>query len=145
MNAIALMGTLQSDPELRFTPDGLARASVLLSFPAAKAEEADYQIRVVAFGNLAEEVHKAFHHGDSVVVEGRLQADSRSKPDGTKEKYNELIARRLYAVGSVRAGAEETVPASSPSPAVAAAKPKERVLAPAQTRSEETDMDEIPF
>ncbi|MBC8121017.1 MAG: single-stranded DNA-binding protein [Gemmatimonadaceae bacterium] len=141
MNAIALMGTLQSDPELRFTPDGLARASVLLSFPAAKAEEADYQIRVVAFGNLAEEVHKAFHHGDSVVVEGRLQADSRSKPDGTKEKYNELIARRLYAVGSVRAGAEET----APSPAVAAAKPKERVLAPAQTRVDETDMDEIPF
>jgi single-strand DNA-binding protein len=102
MNVIALIGTLQAEPELRHTQDGLARFSTILAFASERPDEADYQIRVIAFGNLAEEAHATFHHGDKVAVEGRLQAETKTKPeDGTKYKVTEVIARKIYSVGGV--------------------------------------------
>lgn len=151
MNVIALLGNLQSEPELRKTQDGLARMSMMLSFAAERPDEADYQIRVVAFGNLAEETHKNFHHGDSVAVEGRLQAETRTRPDGMKEKVTEVIARKIHGTGtrsgasfSSQAAISEKPPtaatASSRPPATAASRP------PAAARPlVESDMDDIPF
>lgn len=105
MNIIALAGTLQSELELRYTQDGLARLSVVLTFVAEKEGEGDYKIRVISFGNLAEEVHQNYHHGDSIFVEGRLQIEKRSKPSAAtreemekKEIVAELIARKFHRV-----------------------------------------------
>lgn len=143
MNAIALMGSLQSEPELRFTQDGMARLSMMLSFAPDRSEEADYQIRVVAFGNLAEEVHKNFHHGDGVVVEGRLQAETRTKPDGAKEKITEVIARRVHSASSeTRTSAPiGSVAASEP----LATRPPRPAVAARPAAADLPDMDDIPF
>ncbi|BAC88374.1 single-stranded DNA-binding protein [Gloeobacter violaceus] len=150
MNAIALMGTLQSEPELRFTQDGLARLSTLLGFSAGRPEEPDFQIRMVAFGNLAEEVARTLHHGDGVLVEGRLQAETRGRPDGTKEKVTELIARKVYpaTVGESLAGATPApaaAPAASAKNGAPAARPAPRPAAPARPTAPEPDLDDIPF
>jgi single-strand DNA-binding protein len=110
MNVIVLAGTLQSEPELRYTQDGLPRLSVILDFVAEKEGEGDYKIRVIAFGDLANEVHQNYHHGDSVFIEGRLQVEKRSKPSAAtreemekKETVAELIARKFHrARGIVR-------------------------------------------
>jgi single-strand DNA-binding protein len=158
MNVIALLGNLQSEPELRFTQDGLARMSMMLSFAAERPDEADYQIRVVAFGNLAEETHKNFHHGDSVAVEGRLQAETRTRPDGMKEKVTEVIARKIHGTGagvsfpSQTAASEKpptaAAPVASRPPAAASSRPPAAASSrpPAAARPlVEPDMDDIPF
>lgn len=144
MNAIALMGSLQSEPELRYTQDGMARLSMMLSFAPDRSEEADYQIRVVAFGNLAEEVHKTFHHGDGVVVEGRLQAETRTKPDGAKEKVTEVIARRVHsASGETRTATPATSVTAPAQPS--ASRPPRPAVAARPIAADLPDMDDIPF
>jgi single-strand DNA-binding protein len=149
MNAIALMGTLQSEPELRYTQDGLARLSVMLSFTADRPDEPDYQIRVVVFGNLAEESSKSLHHGNAVVVEGRLQAETRTRPDGSKEKVTEVIARRIHALAEGGARTIRAVAPEAAAPAFQSTAP--RRPAPAAARpaaappSPPDDLDDIPF
>ncbi len=153
MNAIALMGTLQSEPELRHTQDGLARFSAMIGFSAGRAEEADYQVRIVAFGTLAEEIHKNFHHGDGILVEGRLQSETRTKPDGTKEKVTEVIARRVHSATAGAAPASYDTPATTTTntapangrTATPAAVPARSARPAAPARPAEPDMDDIPF
>lgn len=95
MNTIALLGTLSSAPELAFSQDGLAYLSAELSFPSGKPDEADYQMRLVAFGKLAEEANGTLTCGDTVIVEGRLQVETKARPDGSKHRAVELVARKL--------------------------------------------------
>jgi single-stranded DNA-binding protein len=103
MNSISLQATLASAPEKRYSADGTPRTSVLVRFPAPRPEEPDFQIRVVAFGALADELHQNFAPGDPLLVEGRLQVEKRSKPVAStreelnhKETVTELIARRVH-------------------------------------------------
>jgi single-strand DNA-binding protein len=144
MNIIALAGTLQSEPELRYTQDGLARISVMLNFASEREEEGDYKIRVIAFGNLAEEVHQNYHHGDTVFVEGRLQIEKRSKPSATtreemekKETVAELIARKFHrSPGSVSESLPIVQKTSVPSVASASRMPAKTAKAmPSSTKS----------
>lgn len=109
MNTIVLQGLLQSAPELRSSQDGLLRTSAILIFPAAKPEEPEHRIRVICFGELAEQVHQSFHQGDAVIAEGRLQVESRPRPDGTKERTIELIARHIHSLGSPKLVSTNTV------------------------------------
>lgn len=103
MNVAAISGTIVEEPELRHTQDGLARLTTRLSFPTNQATEVDYEVKVIAFGDLASEIHKRYHRGDSVIVEGRLVSETRKKSSATsreeldvKEKVTELVARRFY-------------------------------------------------
>lgn len=144
MNIIALAGTLQSEPELRHTQDGLARLSVMLTFAPEKEDEGYYKIRVIAFGNLAEEVHQNYHHGDSIFVEGRLQIEKRSKPSATtreemekRETVAELIARKFHrAGGSLSESLPKDEKTSFPSVASASRMPAKTAKAtPSPTKS----------
>ncbi len=116
MNNIVLMGEIVTRPELRETQDGLARTNFLVNFSPSRTDEADYQVAVVVFGNSASEVSEQFVPGDQVVVEGRLQMNTVSKQDGSREKRAEIVARRLHPVGG-KADSGFTVPAA---PAAAA-------------------------
>jgi single-strand DNA-binding protein len=158
MNAIAILGEVVGDPELRETPDGLAIAKFPLRFAAARPEEAPYQVSVVVFGrvarpgesgrNLAQEVAQQFHQGDTVVVEGQLRMNTIER-DGYKEKRAEVQARKVV---SVSAGAGLDTGFSMPEPASpsskAAAKPAaERRAAPAKPPANLPSLadDELPF
>ena len=154
MNAIAILGEVVGDPELRETPDGLAIAKFPLRFVAARPEEAPYQVSVVVFGrvarpgettrNLAQEVAQQFHQGDTVVVEGQLRMNTIER-DGYKEKRAEVQARKVV---SVSAGAGDFSVQEAPPPPKAAAKPAaERRAAPAKppVNLPSLDEDELPF
>ncbi len=156
MNAIAILGEVVDDPELRETPDGLAIAKFPLRFAAARPEEAPYQVSVVVFGrvarpgettrNLAQEVAQQFHQGDTVVVEGQLRMSTIER-DGYKEKRAEVQARKVVSV-SARAGdfSVQDVPASPP-PKAAAKPAAERRPAPAKppVNLPSLEEDELPF
>ena len=157
MNAIAILGEVVSDPELRETPDGLAIAKFPLRFAAARPEEAPYQVSVVVFGrvarsgettrNLAQEVAQQFHQGDTVVVEGQLRMNTIER-DGYKEKRAEVQARKVVSVSAGAGGfsVQESVP-SSPPPKAASKPAAERRAAPAKppVNLPSLEEDELPF
>ncbi|MEN9202141.1 MAG: single-stranded DNA-binding protein [Thermostichus sp. DG_1_6_bins_120] len=101
MNSIVLMGEVVSEPELRYTPDNLAVASLLVSFPSLRSEEPAYQVRVSSFGELAQRLVESCHVGDQITVEGQLHMNIVER-DGRKEKLAEITARRIHQLGAAQ-------------------------------------------
>lgn len=77
-NRIILVGNLGRDPELRYTPDGVAVCNISLATNEKKKDKSgDYQdvttwFRVTLWRNHAENAAKYLAKGDSVYIEGRL-------------------------------------------------------------------------
>lgn len=168
MNQIILMAEIVQSPQLRYTPDNqTAIAELWVQFAGPRDEDPPAKIRVVAWGNLAQEVQTNYHEGDRVVLEGRLGMINVDRPEGFKEKRAELTVSRIHRLNSdttitTNATAAPTsqpavsppqtaAPASttktqtrktSPKPAVS-----ETVKTPAYPAAEieTTDFDDIPF
>lgn len=144
MNSIVLMAEIVTEPEMRFTPDNLAVASMLVSFPSNRQGEPDFQVRVATFGETAQQVADTYAVGDRVTVEGQLHVNTVER-DGRNEKRAELNARRIYkldASGAVQvAGAADR--SAAPKRTVKQAASSSVVAKPAETAP--PDMDDIPF
>lgn len=145
MNSIVLMGEVANRPESRETQDGLARSNFILRYTAAKPEDPEYQVQVVAFGNAAAEVSEQLVPGDQVVVEGRLQMNSITRPDGTREKRAEVILRRFHPVAktSIAPAPASSVPAVAVPPPPSARTPRLPSSRPPVDLPPPTD--DIPF
>lgn len=166
MNSCVLMAEIISEPQLRYTQEAqLAVTEMTVQFPALRAEEAPGTIKVVGWGNLAEQMQSQFSQGDRVVIEGRLGMNTIER-DGFKEKRAELTASRIHTVGvdtpmeaPVPVAAATTVtPAAAPQPKAApgsepepvaavkpAAKTAAKVKAAAAPPPPEPNYDDIPF
>ena len=81
-----LSGIVYRNPEKRFTGNNIPVTSFTLNID----EKEQSLIRIVARGNLAENVENALSKGDKVVTEGRLQVSSVQSDDGTEKKIMEL-------------------------------------------------------
>ncbi|NJL99812.1 MAG: single-stranded DNA-binding protein [Synechococcaceae cyanobacterium SM2_3_2] len=159
MNSFVLMGEVATQPELRFTPDGLAVASMMIRFPASKQDEDPYEIRVASFGDLAQSVTDTCQVGDVVTVEGELRMNMVER-DARKEKVAEMISRRIYPSGQGMSvaldsssspdgtGNSSPAPVSSP-PVSPAPRPAPRPYVPPTPPEEDLpglgSADEIPF
>jgi single-strand DNA-binding protein len=93
-NEVTLMGHITRDPELRFTPGGLA----VLNFTVAtntKRKDADdevYFAAITAFGNQAEAISKYCQKGDPIFIQGRLQRQTwEDKQTGQKRDKTIII------------------------------------------------------
>ncbi|MEN9220524.1 MAG: single-stranded DNA-binding protein [Thermostichales cyanobacterium BF4_bins_65] len=130
MNSIILMGEILQKPELRYTPDKLPVASLLVQFPSLRPEEPPYQIRVSVFGQQAQTAVETCQVGQQVLIEGQLHINTIER-DGRNEKRPEINARRLHLISGtlISSPAQEQVepPVSQPGP------------------SYDVDPDEIPF
>jgi single-stranded DNA-binding protein len=144
MNSCVLMAEITSEPQLRFTQEGqIPIAEMTVQFPPLRAEEAPGTLKVVGWGNLAEQIQSQFQIGDRVVIEGRLGMNTVERPEGFKEKRAELTASRIHLLGqdtpmdapaNVPAAATSTAAAAAPAdPAPVAAPPMEAEPAPANT------------
>jgi len=95
MNHIVLIGRLTRDPELRYTPSGVAVANFDLAVDrpvaANKEKETDF-IRIVVWQKQAELCANYLKKGRLVGVEGRLQIRGYETQDGQKRKVAEVIA-----------------------------------------------------
>jgi single-stranded DNA-binding protein len=113
------MAEITSEPQLRFTQEGqIPIAEMTVQFPPLRAEEAPGTLKVVGWGNLAEQIQSQFKIGDRVVIEGRLGMNTVERPEGFKEKRAELTASRIHLLG------EDTpmdAPANAPTTAAPAA------------------------
>jgi single-stranded DNA-binding protein len=113
MNSCILMAEIIQQPQLRYTPDNqLQIAEMLVQFPGPKPEDPPEHLKVIGWGNLAQEIHDKYHEGDRVIIEGRLSMNTIDR-DGIKEKRAELTAQRIYSVG---ADAMSAAPATRTAP-----------------------------
>lgn len=150
MNSCVLMAKIVKDPELRYTADNQTPiAEMLVQFSGLRAEDPAETLKVVGWGNLAQQIQEQFHQGDHVVIEGRLGMNTMDRPEGFKEKRAELTATRIHPIGTNN-GFESAVS----SPPRSAEKQESAVAAsPRKTEKENTpkptgadlNYDDIPF
>jgi single-strand DNA-binding protein len=96
VNHIVLIGRLTRDPELRYTPNGVAVTHFTLAVDRrftnqAGEREADF-IPIVTWQKLAENCANHLRKGRLVAVEGRLQIRSYEAQDGQRRRVAEVIA-----------------------------------------------------
>jgi single-strand DNA-binding protein len=107
LNRVILIGNLANDPELKYTPSGVALSSfrVAVNRPmAANAQgerEADF-IDVVAWRQNAEFAANYLGKGRLVAIEGRLQVRSWVQPDGQRRKWTEVVCDNLKSLDRPR-------------------------------------------
>ena len=89
-------GTVVKAPEKRFTQNDMAIAGFSLNIDS----QTETILRVVAFGNLAENISATVSQGDSVAAEGRLQVNTYKLPNGKDKKVFEINANAVEKIGS---------------------------------------------
>lgn len=102
---VTIEGRLVDDPELRFTPSGIAVAKMRLVASNRKKDEASGEwkddkqlwINVTAWRNLAENIAESLGKGDLVVVVGKLATNSWENQEGEKRSNIECTADSVSA------------------------------------------------
>ena len=99
MNRVILVGRLTKDPELRFTPNGVAVATFTLAVNRAFTNqagerEADF-INCVVWRRPAENVSNFLKKGSLAGVDGRVQTRSYEGQDGKRLYVTEVLAESV--------------------------------------------------
>jgi len=101
INRVILAGRLCADPELHYTQNGHAVATLRVA--TNEREEPEFH-DVVVWRNLAERAGQYLSKGRQIYVEGRLHGRTWTAPDGTTRRSVEVIAETLRMLD--RPGAE---------------------------------------
>lgn len=106
LNRVLLIGNLTKDPELRYTPNGVAVASFGLATnrqwvteAGEKKENAEFH-RIVAWNKLAELCSQLLTKGRKVFVEGRLQTRNWQTQDGQQRTTTEVVIDDMIILDS---------------------------------------------
>lgn len=96
LNRVILIGRLTKDPELRYTPSGIAIAQFTLAvdrpFSREQSErEADF-IPIVVWRQLAETCANYLRKGRLTAVEGRMQVRNYENNEGRRVYVTEVVA-----------------------------------------------------
>jgi single-strand DNA-binding protein len=114
-------------PQVRYTQDNQTPvAEMLVQIEGLRPDDPPGQLKVVGWGNLAQDLQNRVQPGQRLVLEGRLRMSTVSRQDGVKEKRAEFTLARLHPLGTAISPAPAAVPASaapSPQPARRAAAP----------------------
>jgi len=114
-------------PQVRYTQDNQTPvAEMAVRFDGLRPEDPPGQIKVVGWGNLAQDLQNRAQAGQRLVVEGRLRINTVSRADGVKEKRAELTLARLHPLGEAAhqgtanaagmAARPEAAPTAAPAP-----------------------------
>ena len=106
VNSVVLVGRLTADPEMRYTPNGVAVANFRLAVnrPGRRDQEDDRQqadfIDIVAWRQQAEFCGNYLNKGALVGIEGRIQVRNWETQDGQRRRTTEVVAFRVQALES---------------------------------------------
>jgi single-strand DNA-binding protein len=102
LNKVQLIGNLGKDPEIRYTPGGVAVATFTIATNESwKDQEGNLQERtewhnIVAWRKLAEICGEWLKKGKKVYIEGRIQTRSYDdKNTGAKRYITEIVADNM--------------------------------------------------
>jgi single-strand DNA-binding protein len=129
INRVLLSGRLTRDPELRYTPSGVAVMTFSLALNRRYKDQSGEWKEEVSFVNVvvwqrqAELASEYLKKGSAVFVEGRLQSRSWETSEGQKRSVLEVRAERLQFLDRLKREEEE----------------------PAEGKVEDTSSEEVPF
>ncbi len=109
LNKVQLIGNLGKDPELKYTPSGVAVATFSIATSESwKDQEGNQQEKtewhnIVAWRKLAEICGEYLKKGKKVYIEGKLQTRNYEK-DGVKRYVTEIVADQLIMLDGGGAG-----------------------------------------
>lgn len=117
LNRVILIGRLTKDPELRYTPAGVAVTQFTLAVDRPFSgengkKEADF-IPNVAWRQLAETAANYLRKGRLCAVEGRIQVRNYENNEGKRIYVTEVIVDNIRFLESNRSESESTKPSSS--------------------------------
>lgn len=125
VNKVILIGNLGNDPEVRYTPNSNAVATVSLATSetwkdkqSGEAQERTEWHRIVFFNRLAEIVGEYLHKGSKVYIEGSLRTRKWQDKTGVDRYTTEIIANEMHMLDSRPSGSgsrEKTTSISQPS------------------------------
>jgi|YNPNPStandDraft_1061719.scaffolds.fasta_scaffold01712_3 single-strand DNA-binding protein len=106
LNVVVLTGRLVADPELKYTPSGVAvctfRVAVDRRFKSESGERQTDFIDIVAWRQSAEFAANYLAKGRMVGVQGRLQQRSWVQQDGQKRSKIEVVADSVQILDKPR-------------------------------------------
>ncbi|MBC8463966.1 MAG: single-stranded DNA-binding protein [Deltaproteobacteria bacterium] len=109
-----LIGHLGRDPEVRYTPEGLAVANFsVAATEKVKGENRTQWFRITAFGKLGEICGEFLSKGKQVYIEGRLQTNEWEDREGNKRFTVEIIASQMQMLGTRDSSAAYSPPAGA--------------------------------
>ncbi|MFQ5398396.1 MAG: single-stranded DNA-binding protein [Anaerolineae bacterium] len=107
LNKVMIIGWVDTEPEMRYTPTGRAVTSLSIATPRSwtssegeRHEETEW-FNVVAWGTLAEICHKRLTRGQRVYIEGRLQTRGWEDSSGRKHFRTEVVAHEVIALSDI--------------------------------------------
>ena len=107
INKAIIVGNLGRDPEMRFTANGNAIATITVATSeswkdrqSGERQEKTEWHRVVFFGRLAEIAEEYLKKGAQVYIEGRLQTRKWEDKSGQERYTTEIVASEMQMLGS---------------------------------------------
>ena len=151
-NKVILVGNLTRDPELRYTPKGMAIAKIGLAVnrvwtneAGEKKEEVTF-VDVDVFGRTAENVGQYMRKGRPILIEGRLRLDQwDDKQTGQKKSKLGVVAETVQFLGSAQGGGEGGAPSAPAVPRATRPAAAAPAAAPDAGDSEPPHDDDVPF
>ncbi len=140
MNSFILIAELANDPQRRETQDQRVLAQFDARFPGTRPDETPGRVRVVGWGELAEEIIRTFHKGDRVAIEGRLHVNLVER-EGYKEKVAEVVAQRITPLEFTLAPTND----DREQPLASSSFPSSAAPLGAESSEAGTNFDDIPF
>ncbi len=120
INKAILIGNLGRDPEIRYTPSGVAVANFSVATTETwtgkdgnKETRTEWH-RIVAFGKLGEICGQYLSKGKQVYIEGRIQTREWEDRDKNKRYTTEIVASQMQMLGARNQGDAVGAPLDSP-------------------------------
>ena len=106
LNSVVLVGRLVADPELKYTPSGVAVCTLRLAvdrrFKSAGGEKETDFFDIVCWRQSADFASNYLSKGRLVAVEGRLQQRTWTQPDGQKRSKIDVVADNIQGLDRPR-------------------------------------------
>jgi single-strand DNA-binding protein len=129
-NSVTLIGNLVDDPELRFTPSGVAMAKIRFAVNRRYQRQGEWQEETSFFGgtlwrDAAENAAESLQKGMRVIVTGRLEQRSWETQEGEKRSVVEIAVDEIgpslrWATATVTKTPREQSVGGGPPPVAAA-------------------------
>jgi single-strand DNA-binding protein len=111
VNKVIILGRLGQDPELKYTPGGMAVCNFTVATSESWADKSGQKQertewhRIVVWGKLAELCNQYLSKGRQAFIEGSLQTRSwDDKTSGQKRYTTEINAKTVQFIGGLEKG-----------------------------------------
>ena len=104
MNHCLIQAVINSAPKMRYTKENQTPiAEMIVNFKGLRNEDPTRELKILGWGNIAQEMIDELEEGQNIVIEGRLRMNTVTRKDGTKEKQPELTASKIHQIEPVDA------------------------------------------